>query len=105
MRKKYLFRPLKHNLEVSSPSFNQPFPYASWPTQNVEIWQNSINKRPGYVADVNLGEGVVIQQIIYYQNSAGATATVFQQIPMRVCGKVQVHSVISLKSTPLDLPM
>lgn len=73
----YLFRPLKHNLDISSPSLNQPFPYAAWPTQNVEIWQKSINRRPGYIADVNLGEGVEIQRIIHYQNSAGATATVF----------------------------
>ena len=77
MYKKYLFRPLRHNLDIGSPSLNQPFSHASWPTQNVEIWQNSINKRPGYVADVNLGEGVDIQQIIYYQNSAGSKATVF----------------------------
>jgi len=75
--KKYLYRPLKDAIDTSSPSFNQPFYFAAWPTQNIEIWQNSINKRPGYVKDVDLGRGVEVQQIIFYQNSAGTTATIF----------------------------
>lgn len=73
----YLIRPMQHILDVSSPALNQPFPFAAWPSQNCKLNQKSIQKRQGYIEDRDLGSGVDIQAIVFFQLGSGTTHTIY----------------------------
>ena len=74
---KYLLRPISHGLDMSIPSLHQDLGYADWPAQNFKISQRSVKKRCGYLEDRDLGEGIEVQDIIYYKKSDGTSYTLY----------------------------
>jgi hypothetical protein len=62
---------------MSAPSLNQDLGHADWPAQNFKISQKSVKKRYGYGEDRDLGEGVDVQDIVFYKKSDGTTKTIY----------------------------
>ena len=76
MYRKYLVRPIFRGFDQDKPSIIQDIGSSDWSSQNFKIEQNNPQKRNGYYEDRDFGAGVDVQNIIYYQNSAGSTYTV-----------------------------
>ena len=74
---KYLIRPVSHGLDMSAPSLNQDLGHADWPAKNFKISQKSVIKRCGYGEDRDLGEGVDVQDIVFYKKSDGNIKTIY----------------------------
>lgn len=74
---KYLIRPMAHGLDMADPSLHQSLDHADWPAKNFKIGQRSVKKRCGYGEDRDLGEGVDVQQIVYYKKSDGTNCTLY----------------------------
>jgi hypothetical protein len=62
---------------MGAPSLHQDLTHADWPAQNFRIGQRSVQKRYGYKEDRDLGDGVEIQDIVYYKKSDGSTFTIY----------------------------
>lgn len=59
------------------PSLHKDPGQAEWPTKNLKIYQNSLQKRQGYILDRDLGTGVDVQAIILFQLSSGTRNTIY----------------------------
>ena len=72
-----MIRPASHGLDMSAPSLNQDLGHADWPSKNFKISQKSVIKRYGYGEDRDLGEGIDVQDIVYYKQSDGTIETIY----------------------------
>ena len=73
----YPIRPTEHALDLDSPLLSVNPGYATWPSQNLEIARRSNSKRSGYVEHRNIGAGINVNDIAYFQKSDGVTSTLY----------------------------
>ena len=65
-RRIYQLRPLQSGVSTEFPTLHEHYGNAVWNSENWRVKQKSIQKRPGYLEDRDLGSGIEIQRICKY---------------------------------------
>ena len=86
MRRLFAIKPLGHLLELGEAPLNAPYQAAQWPSKNVDVSAERIERRWDHAVDLAMAEDEVIQSVPVYRNNSG-TNTVLILTETDLCKK------------------